>query len=237
MAACPRWAASYGVMPHVYIVTTGPGSNGTTSAGRCRTAASPTARRSMPVSCTAAAGLVADVQLEQHGGERPRSARRCDSVPASRGRRPGILADELGGRLGGRRVVGADEHVALDRVVEVAQLLGRQVVERGGHEATRDRRPARWRPPSPGAARGAGTRRRPWPGRWPCEITTLPSSWSLDRRGRRRRGVPRRGDDDEVGRRRRRVVAAPRAQASRSGQPCLQLVARSPWPGPPTASR
>ena len=32
MAACPRWVASYGVMPHVYIVTTGPGSNGTTSA-------------------------------------------------------------------------------------------------------------------------------------------------------------------------------------------------------------
>ena len=25
VAAWPRWVASYGVMPHVYIVTTGPG--------------------------------------------------------------------------------------------------------------------------------------------------------------------------------------------------------------------
>src|ERR1019366_4993158 len=30
-AACPRWAESYGVMPQLYIVTTGPGSKATTS--------------------------------------------------------------------------------------------------------------------------------------------------------------------------------------------------------------
>ena len=29
--AWPRWVASYGVMPHVYIVTSGPGSKGTTA--------------------------------------------------------------------------------------------------------------------------------------------------------------------------------------------------------------
>ncbi len=31
MAAWPKWVASYGVMPHVYMVTSGPGSNGTTA--------------------------------------------------------------------------------------------------------------------------------------------------------------------------------------------------------------
>ena len=31
MAAWPKWVASYGVMPHVYMVTTSPGSNGTTA--------------------------------------------------------------------------------------------------------------------------------------------------------------------------------------------------------------
>ncbi len=34
VAAWPRWVASYGVMPHVYIKTWSFGSNGTTAASR-----------------------------------------------------------------------------------------------------------------------------------------------------------------------------------------------------------
>ena len=130
----------------------------------------------------------------------------------------------------------ADQHVALDRVVEVAQLLGRQVVEGGRHVAARARRPARWRPPSPGAARAAGTR------------------------GRRGQRVGHRDDDlarqlaasTDVA-----VCAAPSHGVaitttsastapslspasigrSRSGHCVAELVDGPPWPGTSTASR
>ena len=54
-----------------------------------------------------------------------------DSSPASSGRQPGILATIVADRAHRRRVVAADQHVGVDRLAEVAELLGRQVVQRG----------------------------------------------------------------------------------------------------------
>ena len=63
-----------------------------------------------------------------------------DSSPASSGRQPGILATislTMGDGVG---VVAADQHVGVDRLAEVAELLGRQVVEGGDDAAPRHRR-------------------------------------------------------------------------------------------------
>ena len=70
-SAWPRWVASYGVMPHVYIVTTGPGSNGTTSWRAVSYRRIGIARRSGldAGELRRHPGLVADVELQQHGGE------------------------------------------------------------------------------------------------------------------------------------------------------------------------
>ena len=69
------------------------------------------------------------------------------------------------------------------------------------------------------------------------EMTTLPRSWSADRRGRLGGAVPRRGDHDDVGVGGAVVVAGADRAGSRSGHCSEQLVDRPPWPGTSTASR
>src|SRR5437016_1616883 len=64
VAAWPTWPPSYGVMPHVYIVTVGPGSNGTTS---CRDVSKILTTRLLDAGdADADPRLVLAVQLQQH---------------------------------------------------------------------------------------------------------------------------------------------------------------------------
>ena len=120
----------------------------------------------------------------------------------------GILAHDLRRDLGGVRVVGADQHVGLDGLVEVAELLGRHVVE------------ARRRPRQSGTAactlaatepRGGTSGWNSWPTRARALAmrdddlaleAALRPAWAVVRGA-----VPRRGDDDEVGVGRAVVVA------------------------------
>src|SRR5437660_7498429 len=114
-------------MPQVYIVTSGPGSKGTTA--RLAVSYSRTVTASFAHlyagHADGGAGAVADVQLEQHGGE---------GLDGGRvGQRPGVEGPaarnqphQVGRDAGGLGVVGADQDVALHAVVEVPELLGRQ---------------------------------------------------------------------------------------------------------------
>ena len=60
-----------------------------------------------------------------------------DSSPASSGRQPGILATISLTVADRRRIVAADQHVGVDRLVDVAELGRREVVERGDDPAAR----------------------------------------------------------------------------------------------------
>src|SRR5688572_21530620 len=68
------WAESYGVMPHVYILTMGPGSNGTMSwRAVSKSQIIGTALLAGKLDAGEAdgrPGLVAHVELEQHGRDR-----------------------------------------------------------------------------------------------------------------------------------------------------------------------
>src|SRR5207302_9614299 len=127
-------------MPHVYMVTTGPGSKGTTARSAVSYSRTVTASLAGVDAGHAygGAGLVADVELQQHGGEgldgRGDGQRTRVQGPAA-----GDELDQLAGDPGGLGVVGTDEHVALHPVVQVAQLLGRKVVEGGRHQRGRGR--------------------------------------------------------------------------------------------------
>ena len=90
-----------------------------------------------------------------------------DSSPASTARRSGIF-DTMS--IVVAVADGWSEHTSTsdsDRMVDVAQLLGGHVVHGRGARANGARRPAPKQPPIRGAGRAAGTRGRPWPGRWP----------------------------------------------------------------------
>ena len=126
---------------------------------------------------------------------------------------PGILAHDLGDGVGGRRVVGADQHVAVDRLVEVAELLGRQVVEGRGDAGSRAPRPARCAATDP---RGGTSGWNSLPTRTSAlaiEMTTLPAAGARPTCAVVRRAVPRRGDDDDVG-----VGRAPRCRRTSIGE-------------------
>ncbi len=178
MAAWPRWVESYGVMPHTYMRTTGPTSNGTTA--RCAVskmldrhvaAAEPTpSMRSEPFA------LVPEVDGEQGRGE---------GLDADRVReRAGVEGPQVGDGVDevehGRAtfVVADDEDVAGERVAEVGERGGRDEVE-GGDDVR-----------APGATAftsaaiepaGDGTGRElaaPFSRPLAIEITILPASWS-----------------------------------------------------------
>ena len=159
-----------------------------------------------------------------------------DSSPASSGRQPGILATISLTVLHGRRVVAADQHVGVDRLAEVAELLGRQVVQGGddvaaGHgglhvggdaAARRDERLEL----VADAHEGVGH-----------AMTTLPCSALAVLLGGRRRRVPRRGDDDEVAVGGGDVVAVRAARSVELGPASRRGCRAPPSPGTSTASR
>src|SRR5437588_13128202 len=111
-------------MPQVYMVTVGPGSNGTTS-----WRAVSYKRRGMlgiePRETDGGPRLVADVDLQDHGGE-GLDGRRCRKGAGVHRAQTGNLGDQLG--RGRRRVgvVGTDEDVTLEGVVEIAERVSRQ---------------------------------------------------------------------------------------------------------------
>src|SRR5687767_4877057 len=105
-------------MPHVYIVTTGPGWKGTTSRRAVhhnRTGPSPM----VTIGSFRDAGelhgdarLVAHVELQQHGREGlDRGGQR--ELPAVEGAHVRDIRDQVGRGLAGGREVGADQDVAL----------------------------------------------------------------------------------------------------------------------------
>ena len=130
----------------------------------------------MPVNFTATAGLVAHVELEEHRGERL-DRRGQESSPASSGRRWGILATRSAVASLASGWSEQIEHVALDRVVEVAELLGRHVVEARRPRGSGAAPPARWRATEP---RGGTSGWNSLPIRvraLAIEMTTLPRRW------------------------------------------------------------
>src|SRR4249920_1351796 len=130
-------------MPHVYMSTMGPGSKATTSwraVQYSRIGASSRGAEGAPLSLIAVRAslrpadpshasfaqvdpgelhpgprLVAHVQLQQHGGE-GLDGGGVGELTGVEGAHVRQLLDDLDGRLGGRLVVRADEHVAVDRV-------------------------------------------------------------------------------------------------------------------------
>src|SRR5207237_5915359 len=69
VAAWPTWPPSYGVIPHVYIVTVGPGSNGTTAWRAVSYNRMGIVLDVQPCETDSGPRLVADVDLQQHGRE------------------------------------------------------------------------------------------------------------------------------------------------------------------------
>src|SRR4028118_297770 len=124
------WVESYGVMPHVYMVTTGPGSKATTSPravscrrtpGRLGPGDGQVVRhlgdRSRLLVGDAGeldrhAGLVPHVELEEHGGE-GLDRRGVRELTGVEGPQPRDAADDPARDLGGVEVVRADQHVGL----------------------------------------------------------------------------------------------------------------------------
>ena len=150
----------------------------------------------------------------------------------------GDLADDLARRPRGRVVVRADQHVALDRLAR-----GRPAPwpARGGRRRPPcecgHARPARWRPPSPGAAPAAGTPCRRLVRALAIEMTTLPRSWSATDTAvwRRRRPTAWRS-------RPRRLSAAPALSAASMDRLAVRPAAPAgcrppPWPGTSTGTR
>ena len=159
----------------------------------------------MPVNLIGDAGLVVHVELEQDGGEGLDRRGEAELAGVERAH-VGDLGHQLAGARRGLGVIGADQDVALDRVVEVAQLLGRHVVEGGGEHAVRHGRLDRRRHRAAGrherlelladAGEGVGHR----------DDDLAPQA--VGHRDRGLRGaVPRGGQDDEVAGRGRLVVA------------------------------
>ena len=158
----------------------------------------------IPVNRTAARGLVADVQLEQNGGE-GLDGRRVRQL--TRVERPQVrdLGDDVARRLCRGDVIGADEHVALDRCVEIAELLRRHVMQRGGYARS-------------GHGRLHARRDRATRGNQRLELVAdlgervrhgdhhLALQLRRHRLGRHRRRIPWRGDDHDLGVRRAFVV-------------------------------
>src|SRR6266540_593609 len=204
------WVASYGVMPHVYIVTTGPGANGTTSPRAVSyNLTSPCLLRDAG-ELDRDAGLVVDVELKEDGREGLDRGRERQFAGVERAH-VRDLAHQVGRGVRGRRVIRADQDVALDGVAEVAQLLGRHVVEGGGHAAL-------WH-------RGLHARRHRAPrGHQRLELVADPrervghadddlvAKLLLDQYRRLGGAVPRGRDDDDVGVRRALVVGRPDAK-------------------------
>src|SRR5436309_6319395 len=237
VAAWPTCAASYGVMPHVYIVTIGPGSNGTTSrravsynrmltpsssavepqgafvsrrgdigAGRpehlghrpTRASEAKRVRTSQLDAREADARprLVPHVELQEHRGDRldGRGVGQGAGVERTQLRDE---VDDLGRPLERRRVVRADQHVGVDRLVQVGEGAGGQVVEGGRHQRARgraldvggDRTPRRHERLELVPHLGERVRHRD---------DDLAGQPGRHRRHRRRGRVPRRGDDDHL---------------------------------------
>src|SRR5215472_15741170 len=125
--AWPMWAASYGVMPHEYMVTTGPGSKSTTA---CRgvswrriTVRWPDVRSSDVLEADEArraVALVPDIQGDEH---------RCERLDRPRGRQaarverpePVDHPDHRHGRRQRGGMVRADEHVGVEPGLEVLE--------------------------------------------------------------------------------------------------------------------
>ncbi len=225
-------------MPHVYMSTSSPGSNGTTawravSYSRIggRPVSVPSLSMAVPGQSPAGAAdasatgsgfggariaadarqlrrdarLVAHVELQQDRGERldGRGVRQLTGVERTTAR---DLGDDLADRLDGFGVVPADQHVRVDRLAEVSELLGRQVVQRGDDVTSRHR--------SLDVGGHAAPRRHER-----LELVTdsdervrhRDDDLALERRGvllrRRRRRIPRRRDDHELAVGGRGVVA------------------------------
>ncbi len=120
--------------------------------------------------------------------------------PASSAAHAGDVGDERAGDLGGLGVVGADQHVALDGVVERRPAPWRG---RGGtrpRRAPRAPRPGRRRRPSHAGGMSGWNSLPTRVSALAMEMTTLPSSASASRGDRGRGPVPGRGHDDHVGR-------------------------------------
>jgi len=83
-------------------------------------------------------GLVAHVELQQHGRERfDRSGvRQLTGVERAA---PRDLGDDLADGADRVGIVAADQHVRVDRLADRSQLLRRQVVEGGDDPACRNR--------------------------------------------------------------------------------------------------
>src|SRR5258708_6863308 len=101
-------------MPHVYIVTTGPGSKGTTSR-RAVSYSRITVLLALvdPRELHRDARAIADVELQQHGGERldRRGQRELAGIEGPHVR---DLPYQFDRGVGGTAMVRADQHVALD---------------------------------------------------------------------------------------------------------------------------
>ena len=156
-------------------------------------------------------------------------------LPASRGRSPSIGADERHGGRGGLGVVGADEHVGVERRGRGPPAPTRAGGGRRPPPGRRAARPGRRRPSSPGAGPGRSISRPCLTRALAIETTTLPSSCAgaaAARWGRRRpRAWPRRpGRAPPRPRWRRRRCASCRARrrAARPATSAARSASRDP---------
>src|SRR4051794_36267539 len=143
VAACPRWVESYGVMPHTYIFTVGPGSNGTT----LRAAVSNSFMRAPPSRSVplqpqepeGALALVPEVDGEQQCGEGldPDCVGERAAVERAQLRNPDDEVEDDASRV---VVVGAHDDVALQVPIEVAERGRGDEVECRDHAGLRCRR-------------------------------------------------------------------------------------------------
>jgi hypothetical protein len=142
-------------------------------------------------------GLVVHVELQQHGGEGLDRRRQAQLAGVERSH-VGDLGDDLARAVRGFDVIRADQDIGLDRVVEVAELLGGHVVERRGQQAV-------------GHGRLHGRRHRTAWRYQRHELLADPGEGighgdddlALELVGHRQSGhhgaVPRRGQDDDLG--------------------------------------
>src|SRR5436305_13122841 len=110
-------------MPHVYIVTVGPGSNGTTASRAVSYKRIGIGALDVESGqADGSPGLVADVDLQQDGGE-GLDRRGGGQGTGVDGAEAGHLGNQLCGGRDGVGVVATDQDVALQDVVQVRQRV------------------------------------------------------------------------------------------------------------------